>query len=279
MSIIKDTYKILLGETEYLFGRMTQRKNDILVLALHSTPSSKSHEFEVLVNWLLQHYKPLSPNALNEVSQGDFEEGPYFIMTFDDGLKNNIVSARYLSSRGIQAIYFIVPEFIEANDGEAFYIKNIRPNPDRRIDNRKEDVTPMSWEDLQELLSLGHHIGSHTMSHTLDKSMHSEQIEHEILKSKKVLEEKLKISVNHFASPNNTLMSVNEECAALIKKTYQFHHTTVPGLFDASQLKRGIVYRRNIECHWVSGKIKYSLGYFDLPRWQGLRNALSLLVP
>jgi peptidoglycan/xylan/chitin deacetylase (PgdA/CDA1 family) len=279
MSIIKDTYKILLGETEYLFGRMTQRKNDILVLALHSTPSSKNTQFEELVEWLIQNYKPLSPKALSEASDIDLNNGPYFIMTFDDGLRNNIASARFLASKAIQALYFIVPEFVEADDGEAFYIKNIRPNPDRKIDNSKEDVTPMSWEDIQELLSLGHHIGSHTMSHTLDKSYNSEQLEHEILRSKKVLEEKLNISVEHFASPNNTLMSVSKECAEIIKKTYKFHHTTIPGVFDKSQLNRGIIYRRNVECHWPSGKIKYSLGYFDLPRWQGPRDELSLLVP
>ncbi len=279
--IIKNAYKSFVGETEYLFGHPFSRKSDILVLALHSTPQSYRYQFESLVEWVLKHYKPLSPDDVKtvEANPDRFNNGPYVLFTFDDGLKNNFLSARYLSSKGINALYFIVPDFIEASDSEHYYIHNIRPQPDRRIDSSKDDVTSMSWDDLKQLLKMGHIIGSHTTTHRLHSSMTKEEVVKEVVESKMILEAKLDISINHFATPNNTLSSINRAAATLIQETYKYHHTTIPGVFDLSLLRKGMLYRRNVECHWSSGRIKFAMGYGDLRRWQEPRVALSLLVP
>lgn len=279
--LIKNAYKSFAGETEYLLGRPLTKKSDILVLAMHSTPLSYKHQFENLVEWTLKYYSPISPSDLNAVLKAPehFHQGPYVLFTFDDGLKNNLQSARYLNSKGVKALYFVVPEFIDAENGEEYYLKNIRPYPDRRIDNTLGDVTAMSWDDVRELMTLGHTIGSHTMTHRLHAEMTEKEIQFEIPQCKSFLEHKLGIVVDHFASPNNTLWSTNQPAAALIQENYKYHHTTVPGVFDASLLKRGALYRRNVECHWSSGRVKFAMGYADLPRWQGLRDALSRLVP
>jgi len=279
--IIKNAYKSFVGETEYLLGQPFATKSDILVLAMHSTPLSCKVRFENLIEWMLKHYSPISPSQLSEVMEKPelYKQGPYVLFTFDDGLKNNLQTARYLSSKGIHAVYFVVPEFIDATNSEEYYLKNIRPFPDRRVDCTNADVTAMSWEEVNELLKLGHTIGSHTMTHRLHAEMKEKEIRTEIIQCKIFLEEKLGVSIEHFASPNNTLWSTNRFAAEVIQENHKFHHTTVPGIFDASLLKKGAIYRRNIECHWSSGRIKFALGYADLRRWQKLRDALSHLVP
>ncbi|MFO0359813.1 MAG: polysaccharide deacetylase family protein [Flavobacteriales bacterium] len=279
--LIKNAYKSFAGETEYLFGQPFARKTDILILALHSTPKSHQPSFESLVEWTLKHYVPLSPKdlLLVEANPERYTEGPYVIFTFDDGLKNNLYSAQYLSSRGVDALYFVVPHFIEASNSEEYYIQYIRPNPDRKIDNTKDDVSSMTWEDLKQIQALGHTIGSHTMTHRLHSKMTEEEIKFEIIQSKSILSERLGSPIDHFASPNNTLWSVNSVAAALIKENYKFHHTTIPGIFDISLLEKGALYRRNVECHWPSGRIKFAMGYYDLRRWQAPQAALFHLVP
>jgi peptidoglycan/xylan/chitin deacetylase (PgdA/CDA1 family) len=279
--IIKNAYKTFVGEAEYLFGQPLERKSDVLVLAMHSTPKSHKSSFDTLVEWVLKHYIPLAPEdfLLIETNPERYNKGPYVLFTFDDGLKNNLHSAHYLSSRGVRALYFVVPEFIEASNSEEYYIRHIRPNPDRKIDNTSDDVTCMTWEDLKQLQGLGHTIGSHTMTHRLHSEMTEEEIKFEIIQSKLNLTERLGVPIEHFASPNNTLWSVNRVAAALIKENYKYHHTTIPGIFDLRLFKKGAIYRRNVECHWPSGRIKFAMGYYDLRRWQVPQDALSHLVP
>ena len=68
----------------------------------------------------------------------------------------------------------------------------------------KENEVPdhwnnMSWRDLEFLLDSGHAIGAHTAHHARLSNISDSELEAEIVESADLIEDKLGISVKHFA--------------------------------------------------------------------------------
>jgi peptidoglycan/xylan/chitin deacetylase (PgdA/CDA1 family) len=264
--VIADTIKSCLGTIEGWIGGLNYPKDELIVLCIHSTPQSRLKDFLSIIKKLNQKFKALAPNELGDYFDGKLKDGPYVLYTFDDGLKNNFAAAQILHKEGIHAFFFVVPDFIASKDPEKYYRKNIRPVIDERIDNQPEDFVPMGYDELKILIKDGHLIGCHTMSHCLSAKMNTEEIAKEIVASKDVLEFNLGSGISTFCSPNHTSFSVNSEAKKLIASNYAFHFTTFPGMH--SHMKNSqVIFRRNIEIFWSSGKIKYALGQWDLSRW------------
>lgn len=270
------TYKSIVGRIEDRFTKLTP-KNDLVVACMHSTPAAFNLQFEDLIHWVRKRYHVLAPNELSSFfnQPNRYQNGPYFIFTFDDGLKNNLHSARLLEKHGVSALYFVVPDFIEATDPEDYYRTNIRPTKEA-FEQSSEDTHPMTWQELEHIQEMGHFIGSHTLTHLLSPSQSDAEIKNEIETSSEIIGQQLRQKVDFFASPNNTLESVDSRISNKIRESYFYHFTTVPGLFRTHPIDSHLVYRRNIEVHWKNkGLIAFALGSFDLRRWQAQRNALS----
>jgi peptidoglycan/xylan/chitin deacetylase (PgdA/CDA1 family) len=259
--------KSLLGSAEYVLRPWNYADDELLVLCMHSTPFDRKAQFEALLEFLFRHFKPLHPNQLKDYFDGKLKEGPYVLFTFDDGLKNNVMAAELLESRNAHAIFFVVPDFIDATDKEAYYRTKIRQNIDASIDHESEDFTPMSELELSRLLTSGHFVESHTMSHLLRSTSGDEAVTREVTSSKKWISEKLGKEATVFCSPIQTNFSVNAQAKRMIDREYEFHFTTFPGLHSVNRDSQ-MVFRRNIEVHWSMGQIKYALGKADLPRWK-----------
>lgn len=261
--------KALLGSIERALTSKSVHKGELTVLCLHSTPNFLLPRFRELVKRWKKEYTFLHPNQLLSFHQHpeQFQQGPYLLLSFDDGLQNNYDSAQVLKEENVYAIYFAVPRFIEAVDQDHYYRTFIRDFVDASIDFEAEDTRAMSWEQLSELHSWGHVIGCHSMSHQLKAGMRAEQLEEELLFSKQVIEQKLQVKVEHFASPNNSLWSTDKESCSIIEQQYVFHHTTIPGTNKEGHKPRSVVFRRNVEVHWKKGAIAYGMGHWDLKRW------------
>jgi len=264
--LIAEIFKNIAGNGEYFFRKLKYPSDELLVLCMHSTPLEWQSEFEKIISFLLRHFKTLDPKKLNEYFAGQLNDGPYILFTFDDGLKNNLYAAHSLEQRGLNAIFFIVPEFVQSSNQKEFYLKNIRPVTDAAFDKAEEDFTAMSFNDLHNLQNAGHEIGSHTSSHAMDLRMSDTKLFHEIIDCKIILQYELNIVPTSFCSVNNTSHSVNSEAKKLISHHYMYHFTTFPGLNRKDKNKQ-LIHRRNIEVNWTLGKIKFSLGQFDLVRW------------
>lgn len=273
--IIVLLFKSLVGRLENLFGKLTP-KDDLVVLCMHSIPIEFEQKFQQLIEKLRRKYIVLNPNDLSDFLEhpSKYQDGPYLIFTFDDGLKNNYRAAKILTKNGISGLFFVVPEFIASSNPKTYYRTNIRPEAES-IEKSDADCTPMGWEELKEIVQMGHQVGCHTYSHALHPNMDSEMVRKEIIESKNEIENNLAIQIEHFASPNNTLESVGNNSIGSIRQTYSFHHTTVPGNFRKHHIDNHLIFRRNIEVHWKYGPILFALGSFDLPRWQAARTALS----
>jgi peptidoglycan/xylan/chitin deacetylase (PgdA/CDA1 family) len=62
----------------------------------------------------------------------------------------------------------------------------------------------LTWDELAEMLSSGLlTVGSHTQSHPMLTKIPTEEVRHELLESKNLIEQHLSISVNHFSYPHS----------------------------------------------------------------------------
>lgn len=262
--------KSWLGSIERLFANASAHKGELTVLCLHSTPAFLLPRFRALVKRWKKEYTFLHPHELVAFHQHPerYQQGPYLLLSFDDGLLNNYASARILQEEHISALYFAVPKFIDADNQDHYYRTFIRDYVDQAIDFQPEDTQAMSWAQLRELLSWGHVIGCHSMSHQLKSGMKESELEEELLFSKQVIEQQLQVKVEHFASPNNSLLSTDTFSCSMIEQHYLLHHTTIPGTNKESGKPASVVFRRNVEVHWKMGSIAYGMGHWDLKRWQ-----------
>lgn len=265
--LLTDSYKSLMGHAERLLTGMKYNQDELIVLCMHSTPADRLGDFENICNHLLKKFIPLQVNQLQQWFNGELKNGPYLLFTFDDGLKNNLGAAEILNRKRISAYFFLIPAFIEAEDGEAYYRKNIRRVIDPSFDHEPEDFTPMNCDEIKGLISAGHKVGSHTMTHLLRSGMKHPELIREIVESKQWLSNQLGTEIDSFCSPINTGISVNSEAKELIAANYRFHFTTYPGL-NAAYRDPHMIFRRNIEANWDFGKISFAIGHWDLKRWQ-----------
>lgn len=263
---IVDLIKSALGNVEFAFRGFNYSSDELIVLCMHSTPADQMHAFEKLIDFLLEHFKPMHPSQLENYYSGNLKDGPYVLFTFDDGLKNNLHAAHLLEQRNIHAYFFLVPAFMQSQNQNAYYRSYIRQVIDLSFDKHEDDFTAMSASDIRHLLEAEHRVGSHTMTHLLRGESTNEVVEKEVVESKTVLQKLIDSEVMAFCSPINTAMSINEYAKNLIGKQYKYHFTTFPGL-NGEKKDQQIIFRRNIEVNWSYGKIKFALGRSDLRRW------------
>lgn len=138
------------------------------------------------------------------------------ILTFDDGYKDLITSALpVLKQYGFRGVAFIIIDDV----GKPGYL---------------------NWDDLLSLKNEGWEIGSHTLTHPDLKVSSKEVAEKQIVQSKKILEDRLKININFFSYPAG---KYNETTISLVKAAGYIGAVTVePGrenfIKDIYKLKR-----------------------------------------
>jgi peptidoglycan/xylan/chitin deacetylase (PgdA/CDA1 family) len=109
-------------------------------------------------------------------------------VTFDDCYRDNLFAARVLAEHGLPACFFIPTGFVGTN--AVFPWDRDLP----RMPN-------LSWDEIREMASLGHEIGSHSVTHPDMAQIPEEQTRYELLESKATLERELGRPVRWFAYP------------------------------------------------------------------------------
>ncbi|NHW44452.1 MAG: polysaccharide deacetylase family protein [Candidatus Verstraetearchaeota archaeon] len=124
-------------------------------------------------------------------------------LTFDDGYKKHLDVARHLAKRGIKATFFVIAGLKE-------YMG-------------KELLSPA---EIKEIASLGHEIGSHTMTHIDMTKAPEDVIVRELVESKKYLTELVGAEVTSFAYPYGPHSGL---AAKLARQIYKIARTTYIG--------------------------------------------------
>jgi len=253
--------KKIIGLLERILLFFVPFRHGIYVVNYHGTPESVKHLFEQHLDFYNKHFRLLDPETFEAICAGrsQISSKPMLLLTFDDGMRNNISALELLSKHQILAYFFVVPNYIDAGKKETYLSDIIRPGFVNTLEKFPEDFLPMGWNDLEKLHKIGHRIGSHTMSHTLRKEDDAIKSAVEIINSKKAIEQKLGIQVPYFCSINNTALSVGKLQEEMIDATYDFHFTTYYGLNQpAPDPKR--IQRINVESYWSLSEVCFSLG-------------------
>lgn len=259
--------KALLGNFIAPFIRI--EKNRLIVLNYHGTQKKFLSNFKVQLDYYAKHFDFISPDEFEQYALGQLElKGQKLLLTFDDGIKNNLYAIDELNKRNISAYFFVVPGFVESaiEQQRNFFIENIRPAVNSNIDNIAEDFQSLSWNDIKQV-SEKHTIGCHTYSHTLTANeMNPDNLKKEILDAGTIIENQIGKRTTGFCSINNTLLSINSGAKKLIENNYSFHFTTFGGINQPINSKR--IERINVESHWLLGAVKFALSRLETKRWK-----------
>jgi peptidoglycan/xylan/chitin deacetylase (PgdA/CDA1 family) len=109
-------------------------------------------------------------------------------ITFDDSYRDNLEAGQFLHGLGLPATFFVPTGFVGTE--RVFDWDRALP----RLPN-------LTWEDVRELVRLGHEIGSHTVNHVNLGVVTDDQARTELVTSRVVLEDRLQQPVHWFAYP------------------------------------------------------------------------------
>jgi len=213
------------------FGLSSQ--DNLRVLLYHDVPASNQLRFSAQLRWLSKSWNFISVERFSAMILGDEPiRGRNLLLTFDDGFASNrVVAEEILNPMGIQALFFVVSDFMSIQNQEDainFISKNIQPGSQAK--NLPETWNNMTWVDLEALLEQGHTIGAHTKTHARLSNINvGENLEEEIISSADIIETKLGVSIEHFAYTFGDLASFSEEALLVAKRRFRFIYSGLRG--------------------------------------------------
>jgi peptidoglycan/xylan/chitin deacetylase (PgdA/CDA1 family) len=108
------------------------------------------------------------------------------VITFDDGYADNFLHAHPAMARcGFVGVFFVPTQFLQ------------EPPTSEHPDDHS-----MRWIHLEELLTAGHEIGSHSVTHRRLASLSLEDVQREVGDSKRMLEQQLRRPITSFCYPS-----------------------------------------------------------------------------
>lgn len=253
--------KNILGILERFMFFMQGGKG-LYVINYHGTPSSVMDNFEDHLDYYTERFNVINPEEFEEICRNrkmPDSSRPSLMLTFDDGMKNNLNILSVLEQKHIKAFFFVIPAFIDSPEPKEYLSAVIRPGYTNSKETEEKDFIPMNWDDLKELLNKGHKIGSHTYSHSLLRDDAEEKSLVEIVGSRNTLESRLSVKVPYFCSINNTDLSIGPVQEKIVREHYDYHFTTYYGdNLPTPDPKR--IQRTNIEAYWNLNEVRYALG-------------------
>ena len=213
------------------FGLSSQ--DSLRVLLYHDIPPSDQARFAEQLRWLSKSWNFISVENFSAMILGDEPiKGRNLLLTFDDGFASNrVVAEEVLNPMGIQALFFVVSDFMSLQNQEDaidFISKNIQPGSQAK--DLPKTWNNMTWTDLEALLEQGHTIGAHTKTHARLSNINIEKkLDEEIISCVDILESKLGVSIEHFAYTFGDLASFSEEALLIAKRRFRFIYSGLRG--------------------------------------------------
>jgi peptidoglycan/xylan/chitin deacetylase (PgdA/CDA1 family) len=165
------------------------------ILVYHWVLDTERNRFAQQLAALAREYEPLSlSEGVERLREGRLR-GRELAITFDDGFRSGLVNgAPILADHGFRACFFLVTQLVSAPAERAERICRERLHLRRPLE-------PLTWDDAERLLELGHEVGSHTRTHRELVSLGRDELEDEVAGSRAELERRLGRAPTHFATP------------------------------------------------------------------------------
>ena len=204
----------------------------VRIINYHDIATNEQEKFAAQLRWLARSWTFVSPQRFAAMISGEEPiKGSNLLLTFDDGFASNRrVAEEVLKPMGIQALFFVVPDFVNfrEEDYRTYITSHFYPNMNPE---RVPECGPnMTWNDLAWLIENGHTIGNHTRTHALLSELKQEnELQEEIVESADELERNLGVKIEHFAFPFGNLGSFSPAALALARHRFPFIYTGLRG--------------------------------------------------
>ena len=114
-------------------------------------------------------------------------------------------------------------------------------------DQTAGDFQPLTWDQVREMHDNGIEFGSHTCSHPILSTLTSEDLNHEILDSKREMETRLGVEISSFSYPNGQPEDINDIVIQMTQKAgYSCAVTTMKGFNDTRNTNPFLLKRMSI---------------------------------
>jgi peptidoglycan/xylan/chitin deacetylase (PgdA/CDA1 family) len=186
------------------FSKLSLQKASI-ILMYHSIGSNGAFhnvepiEFMRQMGYLRKRYAIVSlDDFVFSVKDGKKPSGRLVSITFDDGYHDFYLNVYdYFRKNKLSATIFVTTDYV----GTKWPFNG----------NQSKMLT---WEEIEEMSANGIEIGAHTVTHPNLQRTELKQAEHEILKSKEVIEKHIKKRVRFFSYPfgkyNNDIINITK---------------------------------------------------------------------
>ncbi|MCI0685079.1 MAG: polysaccharide deacetylase family protein [Gemmataceae bacterium] len=140
---------------------------------------------------------------------------------FDDCYRDNLSAARALAEHNLPATFFIPTQFV-GTDHVFDWDRDLKRMPN------------LTWDDVRDMVALGHDIGSHSVSHADFGAIDETQARRELIDSKRTLEEQIGRPVRWFAYPFGLCDNFRPEYLPLVRDAgYEACFSGYGGFVDA----------------------------------------------
>lgn len=203
------------------------------VLLYHDVAPRDQARFAAHLRWLAQSWRFVGPKQFAAMVSGTEPiQGDNLLLTFDDGFASNrVVAEQVLKPMGIQALFFVVSNFVDVADRDEarqFIARHIQPGVN--AGQLPAHLYNMNWHDLGALLEQGHAIGAHTASHARLSTITTESdLEQEIIAGADRLAERLGAPIDHFAYTFGDIASFSPQALAIARRRFRFVHSGLRG--------------------------------------------------
>lgn len=203
------------------------------IAIFHDTPEHKVDRFVSKIKFIKKYFQVLEPDeCLSQNYVKRVSKKTKVLITFDDGFQSNYsVAFPILEEMRIKAIFFVVPDFVDLSTKPELSNKFVRERfYPGGIDNTYPQLgLSMNWQQIQQLSSQGHEIGSHSLSHADLASISIDHLESELVASSDRIERKITKKPACFAFPFGTAASIGKVPLQLALDNYRAVFSGVRG--------------------------------------------------
>lgn len=154
-------------------------------------------------------------------------------ITFDDCYRDNLFAARVLAEHRLPACFFVPTGFVGT---ETVF------DWDRGLPK----MANLTWPEIREMASLGHEIGSHTVTHANMAAVSIERARKELVESRQTLEDRIGRPVRWFAYPYGGRQNFSTDRLPLVHEAGYEGCVSGFGGFVYPHLREGILPREAV---------------------------------
>lgn len=237
-----------------LAAREREPRPGVRIVHYHYVFDDEREAFASQLDFLASTFEPVSLSEAVERLGSGTVRGRELVVTFDDGFRNQFANAApVLAERGWSACFFLVTEFVgatAAGDAERMCRERFHlPKP----------VEPMSWAQAEELVKLGHEVGSHTRAHPDLTALAPPALDEELAGSRSEIESRLGPAPLHFSAPYGDARRFSPAVSEAARRA---------GYASCASAQRGVnvvgddvfaLRRHHVEASWPIDHVRYFL--------------------